>query len=182
MMLIRVSPASLKDGKWHEYVIRFVLGGTATVLTGLIAKGFGPAIGGLFLALPAIFCASVTLIESHEIRRKRHAGLAGERRGREAAALDTAGAALGSMGMLAFAAVFYVLVLHGVVIAFIVATAAWLVFSVAAWWTRRKLRMTAMAGSNTGSRDAGKREPSLGKEAGGLARDRRPPLVSSPRR
>jgi hypothetical protein len=30
---------------------------------GLVADIFGPATGGLFLAFPAIFCASVTLIE-----------------------------------------------------------------------------------------------------------------------
>ena len=45
-------------------------------------------------ALPAIFCASATLIEKHEIRRKREAGLDGRRRAEEAAALDAAGAAL----------------------------------------------------------------------------------------
>ncbi|MGC2777897.1 MAG: DUF3147 family protein [Bradyrhizobium sp.] len=181
-MLIRVSPSSLKDGKWCEYVIRFALGGAATVLTGLIAKWFGPAIGGLFLALPAIFCASVTLIETHEIRRKRREGLAGERRGREAAALDTAGAAIGSMGMLAFAATFYVLVLHSVAIAFIVATASWLVVAVAAWWIRRKLRITATARSNIGPHDAHVREPSSGGKASGVTRDRWPPPINSPRR
>src|SRR5262249_7072198 len=42
-------------------------------------------------------CASATLIEKHEIRRKRKAGLAGVRRGQQAAALDAAGAALGSV-------------------------------------------------------------------------------------
>lgn len=36
---------------------------------------------------------------------KREAGLVGKRRGQEAAALDAAGTALGSVGMLAFAAV-----------------------------------------------------------------------------
>ncbi len=56
-----------------------------------------------FLAMPAIFCASATLIERHETRRKREAGLRGTRRGREAAALEAAGAGLGSIGMLAFA-------------------------------------------------------------------------------
>ena len=63
-----------------------------------------------FWLLPAIFCASATLIEKHEIRRKREAGLDGERRGQGAAALDAAGAALGAIGMLAFAVVFWLLV------------------------------------------------------------------------
>ena len=99
MTLIRFSPSSLREGRWYEYLIRFALGGAVTVFTGLIGSRYGPSVGGLFLALPAIFCASATLIEKHEIRRKRAAGFAGERRGQGAAALDAAGAALGALGM-----------------------------------------------------------------------------------
>jgi len=103
---IRISSSSLREGRWYEYVIRFALGGAATVFTGIISSRYGASVGGLFLALPAIFCASATLIEKHEIRRKRETGLSGVRRGQEAAALDAAGAALGALGMLAFAGVF----------------------------------------------------------------------------
>jgi hypothetical protein len=110
MSPIRFSASSLKEGRWYEYLIRFALGGAATVFTGLISSRFGPSVGGLFLALPAIFCASATLIEKHEIRRKREAGIAGKRRGQEAAALDAAGAALGALGLLAFAIVFSLIV------------------------------------------------------------------------
>jgi hypothetical protein len=92
------------------------------------------------LALPAIFCASATLIEKHEIRRKREAGLTGERRGREAAALDAAGAALSAIGMLIFAGTFWLLAESSVAAAFIGALLASLVVSVAAWFVRRKLR------------------------------------------
>jgi hypothetical protein len=60
---IRFSPSSLKEGRWYEYVVRFALGGAATVFTGLVSSRYGAAVGGLFLALPAIFCASATLIE-----------------------------------------------------------------------------------------------------------------------
>ena len=88
MSPISLSPSSLKEGRLYEYLIRFVLGGAATVFTGLVSSRCGASIGGLFLALPAIFCASATLIEKHEIRRKREAGLDGRRRGEEAAALD----------------------------------------------------------------------------------------------
>lgn len=95
MTPIRLSPSSLKEGRWYEYLIRFALGGGATVFTGLISSRYGASVSGLFLALPAIFCASAKLIEKHEIRSKREAGLDGVRRGREAAALDAAGAALG---------------------------------------------------------------------------------------
>jgi hypothetical protein len=46
------------------------------------------SIGGLFLAFPAIFPASATLIEKHVRERKEKAGLPGARRGKEAAAFD----------------------------------------------------------------------------------------------
>ena len=112
MSPIHFSPSSLKQGRWYEYLIRFALGGAATVFTGLVSSRYGAVMGGVFLALPAIFCASATLIEKHEIRRKREAGLAGERRGQMAAAIDAAGAALGALGMLAFAVGFAMLILH----------------------------------------------------------------------
>jgi F0F1-type ATP synthase assembly protein I len=140
MTPIRFSPSSLKEGRWYEYLIRFALGGAATVFTGLVSSRYGAFIGGLFLALPAIFCASATLIEKHEIRRKREACLAGERRGEMAAAVDSAGAALGAIGMLAFAIVFSLMVEISVATAFVGASVAWLAVSVVAWYVRRKTR------------------------------------------
>jgi len=140
MSPIRMSLSSLREGRWYEYLVRFALGGAATVFTGVISGHFGAAIGGLFLALPAIFCASATLIEAHEIRRKRQAGLPGARRGQEAAALDAAGAALGALGMLAFAIAFAWVVKTSIVGAFVAASLAWLIVSVAAWAVRRKTR------------------------------------------
>jgi Protein of unknown function (DUF3147) len=146
MTPVRLSPSSLKEGQWYEYLIRFVLCGAATVFTGLISSRYGASVGGLFLALPAIFCASATLIEKHEIRRKREAGLSGERRGQMAAAVDSAGAALGALGMLAFAAVFWLTVERSVAGAFIAASLAWLSVSIAAWYVRSKMRSVRRAG------------------------------------
>jgi Protein of unknown function (DUF3147) len=140
MSPIRFSTSSLKEGRWYEYLVRFALGGAVTVFTGLISSRYGATIGGLFLALPAIFCASATLIETHEIRRKREVGLDGRRRGEEAAALDSAGAALGALGMLSFAIVFSVTVERSIPGAFLGASLAWLVVSVAAWRVHRKMR------------------------------------------
>ncbi|MHC2335840.1 DUF3147 family protein [Bradyrhizobium sp. USDA 4454] len=137
---IGVSSSSLHESRWYEYLIRFALGGAATVLTGLISSRYGAAVGGLFLALPAIFCASATLIEKHEIRRKRKANLHGERRGQEAASLDAIGAALGAIGMLAFAVSFSWLVTDSVAAAFAVATLAWLLVSCATWLIWRLAR------------------------------------------
>jgi Co/Zn/Cd efflux system component len=104
-MLIRVRFSALKETKSHEYLIRFALGGLATAVTGWIAKRYGPETGGLFLAFPAIFSASATLIEKHERERKERQGLKGAKRGKEAAALDACGAALGSVGLIAFGAI-----------------------------------------------------------------------------
>jgi hypothetical protein len=137
---VRISFSTLREGRPYEYLIRFALGGAATVVTGLISSRYGASIGGLFLALPAIFCASATLIEKHEIRRKKEAGLNGRQRGQQAAALDAAGAALGALGMLAFALVFFLLVKASVFVAFVASSIAWLVVSMTAWYARRGMR------------------------------------------
>jgi uncharacterized protein DUF3147 len=141
-MIVKISLSSLRDSQWHEYAVRFLLGGGATVVTGLIGSQFGASVGGLFLALPAIFCASATLIQKHEERRKRDAGLDGRRRGQQAAALDAAGAALGSIGMAGFAVAFWLLAERQTPLAFAVALALWVAISVAAWWTWRHVRIS----------------------------------------
>src|ERR1700692_4725325 len=102
-MIVRVKFSPLRQSKWYEYVLRLGLGGLATVCTGVIANIFGPDTGGLFLAFPAIFFASATLIEKHERQRKQDQGLKGDLRGKGAAALDAAGAAWGSIGLAIFA-------------------------------------------------------------------------------
>jgi Protein of unknown function (DUF3147) len=136
-MNIRVKLSALRETRWHEYLVRFVLGGLATVGTGAIASLFGPETGGLFLAFPAIFCASATLVEKHERERKEKAGLLGTRRGKEAAALDAAGAALGSIGLLTFGAAIWLLAHRSSWLALLVGSAAWFVTSVLLWSVRR---------------------------------------------
>jgi hypothetical protein len=37
-MIVAVSFSSLRDSHWYEYIVRFLLGGTATVTTGLISS------------------------------------------------------------------------------------------------------------------------------------------------
>jgi hypothetical protein len=137
-MIVGVKPAALSESHWYEYLIRFVLGGLATVLAGAVASLFGPATGGLFLAFPAIFCASATLIERHERARKSKQGLRGERRGREAAALDAAGTAIGSFGLLAFGIVIWSVAPRSEPAAFAAASIAWIVIAVALWWAHRR--------------------------------------------
>jgi hypothetical protein len=101
-MQIKVQLCTLKQTRWHEYAMRFVFGGLITVATGLIANHFGPVVGGLFLAIPAIFPASATLIEKHETQKKQRAGMTDRRRGQKAVALDARGAAMGCVGLVAF--------------------------------------------------------------------------------
>jgi len=101
--VIKLSASGLRQTKWHECLIRLLLGGAITAIAGIIAKKFGPALGGLFLAFPAIFPASATLIEKHEKQKKEHHGVHGTMRGRDAAGVDAAGAAIGSIGLLTFA-------------------------------------------------------------------------------
>src|ERR1700749_2648049 len=97
-MIVQFQPSALRQTRWHEYLVRFVLGGAMTVAAGLIAARFGPVVGGLFLAFPAIFPASATLIEKHVRERKEKAGLSGAKRGKEAAAPAAAAAAAARFG------------------------------------------------------------------------------------
>jgi hypothetical protein len=138
-MIVQFNPSALRQIRWYEYLVRFGLGGTMTVIAGLIAARFGPVVGGLFLAFPAIFPASATLIEKHTRQRKEKAGLSGVRRGRDAAALDAVGAALGSLGLAAFAAVIWLMIASSPSWALLFATVAWLTVAVLAWLSRRWL-------------------------------------------
>jgi hypothetical protein len=104
-MIISIDFSGLRKTKWHEYAFRFLFGGVTTTLAGLIAHRYGPATGGLFLAFPAIFPASATLVEKHEAQKKKEVSFRGTVCGRQAAALDAAGAALGTIGLIAFAIV-----------------------------------------------------------------------------
>jgi len=106
-MLVKLNISALSETRWYQYLVRFLLGGLITAGAGIIAKKFGPSIGGLFLAFPAIFPASVTLVEKHERERKEDRGLEGKQRARDAAAADAAGATMGSIGLIVFAVVIW---------------------------------------------------------------------------
>jgi Protein of unknown function (DUF3147) len=138
-MIVHFNPSALRRTRWYEYLIRFALGGAMTVIAGLIAARYGAVVGGLFLAFPAIFPASATLIEKHVREGKEKAGLSGVRRGKEAAALDAVGAVLGSFGVAAFGLVIWLLFERSAPLALVLATAAWLAVAVLAWQVRRWL-------------------------------------------
>jgi hypothetical protein len=138
-MIVSVDLASLRQARWYEWALRYGLGGLVTVVAGLMAKIFGPVFGGLFLAFPAIICASATLIERHARERQQHAGFDGRKRGRQEAGLDAAGAELGCMGLAAFALlVWKQLPHHSPVLVLIAAALLWLVVSITLWWIRKR--------------------------------------------
>jgi uncharacterized membrane protein (GlpM family) len=102
-MKISIDTARLGESRWYEYLVRFIFGGSVTALAGLVAKHYGPTVGGLFLAFPAIFPATATLIEKHEKEKKKNAGNDGTVRARMAVGMDALGAAIGALALTAFA-------------------------------------------------------------------------------
>jgi Protein of unknown function (DUF3147) len=140
-MTIRFDFSALAKTKWYEYAVRFLFGGAITVVTGLLAKGYGPVFGGLFLAFPAIFPASATLIEQHERDKKQRAGITNTIRGQQAAAVDARGAAMGSLALIVFAYVVSKLEpIWNTGLALSLAFAAWLAASILLWIFRKRLR------------------------------------------
>jgi hypothetical protein len=138
-MNISINLGALAKTKWYEYLVRFVFGGAITVIAGILAQHFGPVFGGLFLAFPAIFPASATLVAKHETEKKKKAGITTSSRGRQAAALDAAGTALGSVGLAGFAiSVWKLLPRYNSAFVFLAATAVWLTLSILSWLIWKK--------------------------------------------
>ncbi len=146
-MIIHARLAAIKGIKPHEWIIRFVFGGVVCVVAGLIAQRFGPVIGGFFLAFPAIFPASASLVEAHEKQHKARAGFDGTNRGRTVAAIDALGAAMGCIGLAGFALIFWIwLPRAGAIQTFILATLVWLTLSVGVWLLRKRRTIRLLQG------------------------------------
>jgi hypothetical protein len=139
-MNIEVNFSALKETRWYELAVRIVFGGLITVTAGIIAKRFGPSVGGLFLAFPAILPASATLIEKHTREERQKAGLDGTVRGREVASLDARGAAIGSIGLASFALVVWqFLGNHAAWLVLLAATIVWFLVSATIWRLRKMI-------------------------------------------
>ncbi len=139
-MIVRIKWSALKQGRWYAHAVRFGLGGLTTAVTGAVAQRYGPATAGLFLAFPAIFCASATLVEKHERKRKEAKHLQGARRGQQAAALDAAGAGWGSIALGVFGLCVWWLAPASPVGSLCIAAIGWPVVAISAWGLRRRLR------------------------------------------
>jgi Protein of unknown function (DUF3147) len=125
---VGVDPWDLRQASPKTYLVRFTFGGGITAVAGVIAELWGPSVGGLFLAFPAILPASITLIERHD--------------GQRAAGADALGAAVGSAGLAAFGALVWLLAPQIAAWQVLVwAALLWLFVAVVLWaafeWTRR---------------------------------------------
>jgi len=74
-----------------KYLTRFVFGAGIAATAAMVGVVFGPKVGGILLAFPAILPASLTLIERKD--------------GRHEAKVDATGALLGSVALIGFAVV-----------------------------------------------------------------------------
>jgi hypothetical protein len=146
-MRISVNFSELKRTKFHEFAIRFFFGGVVTVVAGLIAKQFGPVLGGLFLAFPAIFPASATLLEKHERQKKLRAGIVETTRGKRAAGVDAFGAAQACVGLAAFAVIVWkFLPKTSAPLTLVFATAVWFAVSLTIWITHKTVKLQKHSG------------------------------------
>ena len=121
----QVEAQNLSKVKPREYLMRFVFGAMISAVAGILTLTVGPRFGGMFLAFPAVLPATLVLLEKKD-------GLA-------QAVSDVRGAAIGSLGMLAFAIIAYLLVRRNPVLALAAATAAWALTSGVVYLTLRFL-------------------------------------------
>jgi hypothetical protein len=139
-MKITIGLSGLAQTKPLEFLVRFLFGGIVTALAGLVASQFGPVVGGMFLAFPSIFPATATLIEKHEAKKKQQEGMHGRRLATCAAGADAAGAAMGTIGLLAFGAVVWQSSERFAAwVVLTMAAIAWLVVAGTIWVIRKKL-------------------------------------------
>jgi Protein of unknown function (DUF3147) len=138
-MIVHAKFSALGESRWYEYLARFVPGGLTTVVAGVVADLYGPQMGGLFLAFPAIFCASATLIEKHERQRKKERGVAGHS-GNRCDGARASGAALGGIGLAAFALAVWLLAPEYGLASLVIGSIAWILVSVTGWRLHQEIR------------------------------------------
>jgi uncharacterized protein DUF3147 len=138
-MKIRFDPQPMRESGWSGHVLRFLIGGTVTALTGLFVKAVGPRAGGLLLALPSIFPVGLAMTVKRE-DKKVGESTRGDR-GRRAAVIESVGASAGCGGLAAFALMAWLLLprMHPA-LALAVATVAWCAVATGIWLLRKAAR------------------------------------------
>jgi hypothetical protein len=120
-----LEPRKIRELRARELGYRFVAGAVTSIAAGAVTLGFGPRVGGILLAFPAILAASLTLIEEQEDSAE--------------AREDARGAVIGGFALVLFAVVAALTLgkLSGA-IALLLAAAAWfagaLIGYLAAWF------------------------------------------------
>lgn len=112
--------AELRGTKPSQYLVRFSVGGAIALVAHVTGHYFGPRVGGLFLAFPALLPAALTLVKQHD--------------GRTAAADDARGAMLGCVGLASFAVVMWMARASSALVSLALALVTWCVVSASAWW------------------------------------------------
>lgn len=67
---VRIDVSAFGEIRWYEYGLRFLFGGAITVGTGLIAKRWGPELGGCSLPFPQSFPPAPPSSRKKKKRRK----------------------------------------------------------------------------------------------------------------
>jgi len=134
-MRVQLNFSALARIKWSEVAVRFLFGGAVTVIVGVLASRFGPYVGGLFLAFPAIFPASVTLLAKKQEQRESRT------RAKDASAIETRGSRFGAIGLAGFGLIVWLtLETWNSAVVMLLATAVWLCVAGVLWEASRKFR------------------------------------------
>jgi hypothetical protein len=116
----RASLSKLTKLHVWEYAVRFLFGGIVTAAAGWISQRYGFAVGGMFLAFPAILPASLTLVRQHD--------------GRSKALDDARGGRVGAVALAWFALIVALAARSWPAVAFLsVALCTWTVVAVVLW-------------------------------------------------
>ena len=116
-LIPEVHPEKVRSHRFGDYAVRFVFGAVISLVAGIVGMALGPKAGGVMLGFPAILPASLTLIQKKE--------------GKDEAAVDSIGAILGAIAMIAFAIFVSLTVASwGAVASILVALVVWLAVAV----------------------------------------------------
>ncbi len=125
---VAVQPRKLASLRPRDLLLRFGFGAAVSAMAGGVTVIYGPRVGGLFLAFPAIMPATLTLLERKD--------------GLPQAVSDVRGAILGAVGMAGFAAIAAALLARSPGLALAAALAGWALISLGLYGALRLIAAT----------------------------------------